>query len=763
MKNNHHFMRSSSKILFVITLLLISIFPLKISNGCWSYAPYFVGYSILHPNISEGVIEKPFVFTYSYFGRNWAQDGFAEKKIDKNIEEWKNYFCGKPKLEDLSFIIYESSIEDLEKLRLRQVDANAIIPDTLKNNSFVQTFSQYKFPDFLDYLIFAKECEPHFQEYYAWKKNKPAFGNKKLLLAQGIENYNKVSDGFLKLRYGYQLLRLIWYTNGDVEKAYNNFIKPLSSIKSVIQNLSIERLGGWLSRSKNEQKSIYGNVLLSKSLIGNLDRGKNVFLSLNIKDQIEWDQTIAACENDEQRSLIHYLRALDKHSVALDDMKSMYKFHPKSKALEILMTREMQKIELKYLRKSVNSFKKWDEVSDPNYGIPSTHILKYIERIKPFVKMIASEKKCNNPAYWMMMDGYLEYLTHDHQVAQNIFQQAKTEVQKQTILHHQIELLEFANLLSLMNTMNEKMENQFEQIMKHNKAFVRQAQGSPDFFMEKIAALYAQDGAVGKAYLCNYDIYGLKFFPNSKDAKAVLALYDKPDKNDFEKYLLEDENIKTRNEIVDILGTSYLGEDQMEKAIEVFQTIPEFGEKFKSPFRTYIFQHQMEKKYPAIKNLSKLEIAQKVLDLKNEISLNPMTSATEHLALGNYHFNTSYFGYAWKVKDYFISTSSRNNKPNQFIYEDNGWVKGNKEFMDLSLARKHFKKVFDLTKAPELHAKATLMLSELEKINNYLKTVNDKNNKKHQSKYYLTRLENDYFETKFYEEYLKECAPYNEY
>lgn len=756
-------MKFSSKIYFVIVLLFISIFPHKISNGCVSYEPYFVGYSILHPNISENIIEKPFVFTYSYFGRNWGQYSFEKPKVDKNIQEWQNYFCGKPKLEDLSFIIYQSSIEDLEKLKFRQIDTEAIIPDTLKNNSFVQTFSQYKFPDFLDYLIFAKKCEPHFQEYYAWQKTKPTFGNKKILVEQGIEKYKSVNNDFLKLRYGFQILRLTWYLHQDVEKVYDDFIKPLRNVSSVIQNLSTERLGGWMTKSKNNQKSIHGNVLLTKSLIGNLDRGKNVFLSFKIKDQIEWEKTLAACENDEQRSLVHYMRALDKHSVALEDMKAMYQLHPKSKALEILMTREMQKIELKHLRKSVNSFKKWDEVSDPDYGVPKSYVVEYIEQIKPFVKKIVAENKSNNYGYWMMMNGYLEYLTHDHRLAQKIFSQAESAVEKSTILHDQIELLEFANLLSLMNSMNENMENKFEQIIKHNRAFVRQGQGSPDFFMEKMASLYARNGFIGKAYLCNYDIYGLKFFPNSKDAKAVLALYDKPNKNGFEKYLLEDENIKSRNEIVDILGTSYLGEGQIENAIETFQTIPNFGKKIKDPFRTYIFQNQMEKKYPEIKNLSKLEISQKVLELENKIFLNPTTSAVEHLALGNYHFNTSYFGYAWKVKDYFISVSSRNNKHNQFIYEDNGWVKGNKEFMDLSVARKHFKKVFELSDNQELQAKATLMLAQLEKINNYLKTIKDKNKKKYQSKHYLTRLENDYFNTKFYEEYLKECAPFDGY
>lgn len=757
-------MKYSSKIYLVIVsavTLLTSIFSTNTLNACGFSGYRYVGYSILHPGISESPTEKPFIFTYSYYKHRWAWKD--ENKVDKNIQEWKNYFCGKPKTEDLSFIIYKSKIEDLEKLRMLQVDANAVVPDTLKNSSFVKTFSQYKFPDFLDYLIFAKECEPHFTRYNYWKKEEPLTNAIPPLIEKGIQSYKSVNDNFLKLRYGYQILRLTRYGDGDMERAYNDFIKPLHKVKSVIHNRSIEQLGGWLTWSKNEKKSIHGNVLLAKSLIGNLERGKQVFLSFKIKDQVKWNQTIAACENNEQRSLIHYLRALDKNSIALGDMKSIYKLFPISKALEVLMTREMQKIELRYLNNKVNTFKKWEMESNSKYGIPKPYISTYISIVKPFVKKIVEEEKSNNPAYWMMMDGYLEYLTNAHRTAQEIFSKAKKRALINSILYNQIELLEFTNLLSLKNSMDEEMEIKFGKIIKNNKAFVEQYKGSPDFFMEKMASLYAQNGSIGKAYLCNYDVYGLKYFPNSKDAKAVLSLYDKPAKNEFEKYLLEDDYIKTREEIVDLLGTSYLGENQFDKAIETFQTIPNFGRKFKNPFQTYIFQHGMKKKYPDVREFSKLEIAQKIKELENEISQNPSSSAEAHLAMGNYYFNTSYFGYAWKVRDYFISSSAWNIRENGYYYERNTWVKGNKEFMDLSVARKHFKKIFELSSDKELEAKATLMLAQFEKINNFLKNARDKNGKKHKSNHYLTRLENDYFETKFYEEYLKECAPYNEY
>lgn len=755
-------MKSLSKIYFVIVLILVSIFPTKISNGCFDPGPYFVGYSILHPNISEGEISKPLVFTYTYFGSFWHENGFKEKKIDKNIIEWQKFFFDVPKYKDLNFIIYESKIEGLEKLKKLQFNPNATIPDTIKNSSFSKTFKQYNFASFLDYLIFAKKCEPHLIGHHYWKKDISILYSIDSLIEKGIKNYNNVKNDFLKLRYGYQILRLSRKKNKDLELTYNQFIKPLEKVKSVIQNKSLEHLGGWLSHAKNEQKSVYGNVLLAKSLIGNLERGRNVFLGFSIKDQKEWDQTIAACENDEQRSLIHYLRALEKNSIALDDMKAMYNLHPKSRALEILMTREMQKIELKYLGKKVKSTKNWTEDSNEKYGIPKSYILKYINKVKPFVKTIVAEKKCNNLSYWMMMDGYLEYMTNEHRAAQKVFSNAKKIVKKTTVLHDQIELLEFANLLSLRNTMNEKLEIQFGKILKSNKAFIKQPVYKSDFFMERMGSIYAEEGDVAKAYLCNYNLYGLKFFPNSKDAKAVLELFDKPDKNDFEKYLLEDKEIKTREEIIDILGTSYLGEEQIEKAIETFASIPDFGKKFKNPFRAFLFEQETNPKYSKVPKFSKYEIAQKIAELKNQISKNSNASAEAHLALGNYEYHSSYFGFAWQIKDYYKSVSSWGHSYDSFR-QLGKWTKGDKAFMNLAPARKHLKKVLEISPDKELQAQAIIMLSQLEKINNHLKNIRDDDFKKHRSKYYANHLKTDYSGTEIYKHYIRECNPYNRY
>lgn len=747
---------------FLVTFLSAFLFA-NISTGCGYSGARYVGYSILHPGISESPTQKPFMFTYTYHKDSWA---WEENNMDKNILEWKNYFCGKPTIDDLKFIIYKSSIQDLEQLKTLQTNAKAAVPDTLKNSSFIKIFSQYKFPDFLDYLIFSKKCEPHFTRYNFWRKEEPRAEAIPALIKKGIKNYQTVQNDFLKLRYGFQILRLTWYANQNVELAYQQFIEPLQKVKSIIQNRSLERLGGWLAKSENQEKSIHGKVLLVKSLIGGLDRAEEVFLGFSIENQKEWDQVMAACENDEQRSIIHYLRALDQHSIALEDMKAIYQLHPTSKVLEILMTREMQKIELRVLEQKVNTVKDWGDKFIPEYGIPQQNIYTYLKKVQSFTKKIITEKKSKNIAFWMMMNGYFEYLSNRHHSAEKIYAQAKKEDTSNPVLFDQIELLEFANLLHLRNSIDAAMEIQFAKIMKNNKAFVKQNSGEPDFFMEKMASIYARNGAIAKAYLCDYDIYGLKFFPNSQDAAAVLELYDKTNKNEFEKYLIQDDHIKTRKDIVDILGTAYLGEHQIDLAIQTFQTIPNFGKKFYDPFITYIFPNNIKKKHPEARKLSKLEIAKKIKSYENEITQNSVHAAAAHLALGNFHYNASYFGYGWEIKDYFITITSWYGKDYKFRYYgyyDNTWAKGNKEFMDLSVARKHLKKVYELSADKELEARATLMLAEFEKINNHLKEIRDESDKKYRSKYYLTFLEDNYFETQFYEKYLRECAPYDSY
>ncbi|MEM6965277.1 MAG: hypothetical protein AAF573_10960, partial [Bacteroidota bacterium] len=247
---------------------------------------------------------------------------------------------------------------------------------------------------------------------------------------------------------------------------------------------------------------------------------------------------------------------------------------------------------------------------------------------------------------------------------------------------------------------------------------------------------------------------------DAKEVKAILSLWDKPDKNDFEKYLLKDDYIKTREELVDLYGTALIGEDKFNEAIKIFKTIPDFGESFKNPFLSYAYKFNVDKRYPNVKKYSKYEIVQKLVFYENQINQNTSKIAEAHLAMGNYYYNTSYFGFAWKVKDYFISVRSRCGSD---TYGGWVWSKGNKEYMNLTKARFHLNKVLELTENQELRAQAIFMLSWLHQANEIIRKCKHKNYKSSKVDSYRKWLVDDFMNTKFMKETIKECPNFKKY
>ena len=755
-------MKFPSRFLIVSLLFLLSLFPLQVSESCGYIAPDFIGYSIIHPHISEARTEKPLIFTYNYvnqgdmFITEWPDD-----RPDKNLVEWQQYFCGKPTIKDLNYIIYKSEIYELEQIRKLQEDKNISIPDTLSGNTFIQTYSQFKFPHFLDYLIFAKKVEMELAPWQLpWKQKDIVPEVIQDLKNYAIDKHENIDDDFLRLRYAYHILRLD-RGFGNLETSYEKYVKPLADVESVIQNRCLEHLGGWLSQSPNPEEAAIGNVLLGKSLIGNLDRSLSVYLSFRIGKQTDWDLAMSKCTSNQERSMLHYIRALEKHSVALEDMKSIYELDPNSSVLEVLMIREIQKIELQLLEKKVKNKKPWKYFPKEEYGLPENYAFKYLEKIKPFVKKVSAEKKGHRPAFWMMMDGYLEYLSRNNRLAQQLLNEAKDNALPNSNLKHQIELFELVTLFSLMNTMNEEVEKKAGQVIKTNPLFLRQSYDESDFFMAKMASLYQLKGDYTKSYLCNYSIYGLKFYPDSKIAKGVVDLFDKKEKNELEEFLLQDDSIKTRDGLLDLWGTALLGENRHQEAFEVFQQIPSFGTKIKYPFLTNIYELEISKRYPQEKDFTKYEISKKILERETQ-SQGGALAGQAHLQLGNYHYNSSYFGFAWKAKDYFKSI---NGMISDISFYRN-WLpacgaKGNKEFIDLSKSKAHFYQVFENTSDKELRAQATFMLWRIEMQTNFINKIKDKD--RIYTKKYRKQFQDSFQDTQFFTEVIKECEWFEKY
>lgn len=82
---------------------------------------------------------------------------------NENINEWYERFCEVAPLSDIEWLIYQSNFSDLQELR------NAVIQNTsiityLRSNKFAKHLVKNKCLETIEYLIFAKKCEPFVTE-----------------------------------------------------------------------------------------------------------------------------------------------------------------------------------------------------------------------------------------------------------------------------------------------------------------------------------------------------------------------------------------------------------------------------------------------------------------------------------------------------------------------------------------------------------------------------------------------------------------------
>ena len=133
---------------------------------------------------------------------------------DDNIEEWIGRFCDLPKATDVEYVIYRSSINELIGLRntaLATENAPAL-PFTLSGNTFAEVLAYNGCTEAIDYLMFAKRCEPHVIAYGdGWTLPERDTSFMQVLIEEGKARFMQTESHFFRQRYAYQLIRLSHY------------------------------------------------------------------------------------------------------------------------------------------------------------------------------------------------------------------------------------------------------------------------------------------------------------------------------------------------------------------------------------------------------------------------------------------------------------------------------------------------------------------------------------------------------------------------
>ncbi len=685
-----------------------------------------------------------------------------------NLTEWQERFCGIPKLIDLQQVIYRASLSEMRLLKTAVQSETIPLDYRMKSNSFARHLEMNKCLEAVDYLIFAKRCEPHVIAQSSWETPKRDTITMQFLIKDGLKEFKKAKSHYFKLRYAYQLVRLAHYKKNYAQtlELYDYLMPKIDNNPSIIENWILGHKAGALMAMGRNVEAAY---LYAKIFQNTPSKRASAYRSFKIKTDEEWIECMKLCKDDTERATLFALRANDPNSQAAAEMKKIYELDPTNKNLELLLIREMRKLEKDLLGLEFNPNRSQNK---RYHKIPRKTAGENVVDLQQLVRIAATEEKTATPDLWKIADGYLELLAGDYYAAKKTLEEIKGSVDD-PILEEQLEAMMMVATVAGIDEVDMQME---ETVGSYQKSLLFTKY--PDFkkfIKDKLAKLYHEKGYEGKAFLEQYTMQQLKFNPQLELIEELIRVAQKENRTKLEEVMVlkKDGRTTIENDLWDMKGNYFLSQFQLESALEAYRQIPrkdrdDYG--LFNPFREE-FVDCINCRVIDTAGYNKVTIIERILELEYKAKADMETGAAYYYQMGNALYNMTYFGYAWETTDYFRSGSNWHYlKTGNDVFSKFNAPYGNRELLNCSLPLYYYDKAYRLAQTNELAAKAAFMAAKCQQ--NLFFTTRGSSYEVNTNtipyvpdgyRQYFKILKDHYADIEFYEEVVQECLYFEQY
>ncbi len=261
------------KYLRIFTVVFINflflLLPIRIAIGCGPQL-FFDGYSFINPNIiDQKSAYAPYFYSFNDFYEHFEKT--KEIQVSGNLEEWKDIFCDQISIKAIGDLIYKTSISDIKLLKTAVKNKKYPLSPRLNKNAFARHLKTNRCHNTIDYLIFAKECEPHVSYYDPWEgtAKRDTFRMQELI-EKGLKEFQKSKSNYIKLRYAYQLIRLAHYKQNYAQtlELYEYLIPKFDPVESILNYWIMgHRAGAIMKRGDHVQASYLYSLIFEIALV----------------------------------------------------------------------------------------------------------------------------------------------------------------------------------------------------------------------------------------------------------------------------------------------------------------------------------------------------------------------------------------------------------------------------------------------------------------------------------------------------------------
>ena len=553
------------KKLLLVAVMLTALWGKSFACG-WDEGDWYY-YNLFNQEIMSDERYRPFLLIYGsrYYTNDTLRNG--------NIEEWRQYLG--LSYDETKYLVFKASRSDLQNLSKgkRAVDENL----SFASADFMKNQKQA-----LLYLAYAKYLEPYMRiipgedtDFYwdlpEYEHNAGDLDYEKVKTVL-TKSWNAESDNELKLRYGYQLVRLAHYTRRYQEavQLFEQYVEPLKMRTEMYYYALAQKAGalrgmGETQRANRDFIRVFANSYDLKTMA-------YTSLTMGWDNEINFADFVAGAADNNERNDIFFMMGYSDFNNPVNEIEKIVVTDPNASQAKVLMVRAINMLE----RRMLLSYVPWGEGDDrsryPYLGQDDTEGRAFFNQALRVSDM--QRDKASDKNFWNLASSYLHFLNKDFELANNCLGNVKsTDADYMAMVKNLTAYIDICRQPKIdANTERYLFDNYAKMIKGEENYSLNMADNS--FIGVVLSNRYGLQGEKAKSFLMLRHVKAIEDNPDESLLDDIQSFLNKKKKTQLEEYIAATsttEMANTNNYLAYVKGVLRLTEGDFKTAKGLFE------------------------------------------------------------------------------------------------------------------------------------------------------------------------------------------------
>lgn len=553
------------KKLLLVAVMLTALWGKSFACG-WDEGDWYY-YNLFNQEIMSDERYRPFLLIYGsrYYTNDTLRNG--------NIEEWRQYLG--LSYDETKYLVFKASRSDLQNLSKgkRAVDENL----SFASADFMKNQKQA-----LLYLAYAKYLEPYMRiipgedtDFYwdlpEYEHNAGDLDYEKVKTVL-TKSWNAESDNELKLRYGYQLVRLAHYTRRFQEavQLFEQYVEPLKMRTEMYYYALAQKAGalrgmGETQRANRDFIRVFANSYDLKTMA-------YTSLAMGWDNEINFADFVAGAADNNERNDIFFMMGYSDFNNPVNEIEKIVVTDPNAIQAKVLMVRAINMLE----RRMLLSYVPWGEGDDrsryPYLGQDDTEGRAFFNQALRVSDM--QRDKASDKNFWNLASSYLHFLNKDFELANNCLGNVKsTDADYMAMVKNLTAYIDICRQPKIDANTERYLYDNYANMIKGEESYsLNMADNS--FIGMVLSNRYGLQGEKAKSFLMLRHVKAIEDNPDESLLDDIQSFLNKKKKTQLEEYIAATsttEMANTNNYLAYVKGVLRLTEGDFKTAKGLFE------------------------------------------------------------------------------------------------------------------------------------------------------------------------------------------------